>query len=305
VDAARVLAQAKINLFLRVLAREASGYHQIETLFCRLSLGDPVVVRVTPGSRSLECVGERVPATGLGPAEENIAWRAAVAYAKHAGWPLGFAIEIEKRIPVGGGLGGGSADAGAVLRALNVLNPAPLPAASLLAVSRSLGADVPFLTQETSPLALGWGRGERLLTLPHLPPKVCWLFCPPFAIATSDAYEWLAELPAREAPSLLDLNTLARWSSVARLAHNDFEEVIAERFPPLAHALAALRSPGGRRLVGDDPLVQMSGTGSVLYALHYGDGEAPKDWPWRSDDPGFAVVQTTTAESVAPVVMMD
>jgi 4-diphosphocytidyl-2-C-methyl-D-erythritol kinase len=104
--AGRVAAQAKINLALRVLAREVSGYHQIETLFCRIALADTVVVRIVARERSLDCHG-----ADLGPIEANLAYRAAAAYAAARGWPDGFAIEIEKRIPVGGGLGGGSADA--------------------------------------------------------------------------------------------------------------------------------------------------------------------------------------------------
>src|SRR5262245_8589530 len=116
---ARTLAQAKVNLFLRVLAREANGYHQLETLFCRLELGDDVAVRVGVGGRSLDCTGGVLPPDGLGPVERNLAWRAAVMYAEATGWPNDWAIEIAKRIPVGGGLGGGSADAGAVLRCLN------------------------------------------------------------------------------------------------------------------------------------------------------------------------------------------
>ena len=99
------MAQAKVNLFLHVLEREPSGYHQIETLFCRLDLADDVVVRipVTPKetARTLDCVGD-----DTGVREENLAYRAAVLYAEKRGWPSGFAIEITKRIPVGGGLGG-------------------------------------------------------------------------------------------------------------------------------------------------------------------------------------------------------
>src|SRR5215510_3694251 len=96
---ARTLAQAKVNLFLRVLAREASGYHQLETLFCRLDLGDDVVVRTNGRGRSLDCTGDVIPPNGLGPVEWNLAWRAATAYADATGWPNDFAIEIEKRIP--------------------------------------------------------------------------------------------------------------------------------------------------------------------------------------------------------------
>src|ERR671923_2093268 len=145
---ARVLAQAKINLFLRVLAREASGYHSIETLFLRLDLGDVVRVRVGSGvERAVHCHGPVCPADGLGPAERNLAYRAAVAYADATGWPRSFAIDIEKNIPVGGGLGGGSADAGAVLRLLDAMAPRPA-GPGLVELAASLGADVPFMTIE-------------------------------------------------------------------------------------------------------------------------------------------------------------
>jgi 4-diphosphocytidyl-2-C-methyl-D-erythritol kinase len=305
--AARVLAQAKINLFLRILAREASGYHQLETLYCRLSLGDIVTVRATDGARSLHCTGERLPDGGLGPTEENLAWRAAAAYAQLAGWPRGFAIEIEKHIPVGGGLGGGSADAGAVLRALNALNPSPLPRGALLATASSLGADVPFLTQDDSPLAMGWGRGERLLILPPLPERLCWLFWTGVPVSTVQAYQWLAA-PAgpHVLPALLSQTDLGAWPSVAALAHNDFEEPVAARFPDIAKVLVTLRSPGASRLVGSYPIVQLSGSGSAVYVVA---GEDRYDsWNvvgWRSDEPGVAILHTTTAVRVEPVVRID
>jgi 4-diphosphocytidyl-2-C-methyl-D-erythritol kinase len=300
--AARVDAQAKINLALRVLARETTGYHQIETLFCRLALGDVVTVWMTTGARSVRCTGARLPVAGLGPAEENLAWRAAAEYARHAHWPGGFAIEIEKRIPVGGGLGGGSADAGAVLRALNALSPSPLSLTALLHVAASLGADVPFLTQDTAVLALGWGRGERLLALPPLPRRGCLLLCPETAVATRDAYAWLDEYAPPRAPALMDVAALNRWDTIARVAHNDFEDVVGERVPAVAAALAALRTPEARALVGEDAIVHMSGSGSTVFAIHADHAEPPV---WRSDEPGVSVIRTTTAESVAPVELLD
>ena len=138
---ARTVAQAKLNLFLHVLAREASGYHQLETLFCRLELGDDVTVRTDVRGRSLDCTGDVIPAGGLGPTERNLAWRAAARFAEQAGWPNDWAIEITKRIPVGGGLGGGSADAGAVLRCLNAVAPTPwvMPVTSACATPQTSG----------------------------------------------------------------------------------------------------------------------------------------------------------------------
>lgn len=301
---ARVIAQAKLNLFLRVLARETTGFHQIETLFCRIALGDTVEVRVSSSGRTLHCTGERLPRGGLGPMERNLAWRAAAAYAQLAGWPDGFAIEIEKRIPVGGGLGGGSADAGAVLRALNALNPAPLPAGALLALAGSLGSDVPFLTQAESPLALAWGRGEHLLALPALPARPCSLFCPDVAIPTAEAYTWLAELPPHRTPVLYDPAVLGSWEGIARLARNDFEDVVAARHPVIARTLGTLRSPGARGLVGPEALVQLTGTGSTIFALLGGQHEA-FGAGWRSDEPGLEILQSHTTSRVEPVVLTD
>ena len=101
--AARIAAQAKLNLHLRILAREESGYHSIETIFHRIDLADDILVATTGGERSIDVTGEET-----GPAESNLAYRAASAYAELAGWLRGFRIEIEKKIPVGAGLGGGS-----------------------------------------------------------------------------------------------------------------------------------------------------------------------------------------------------
>lgn len=243
---ASVAAQAKVNLFLRILAREASGFHQLETLFQRLDLGDDVTVRVDVRGRTLDCRGADV-----GPVERNLAWRAAVAYADAAGWPDGFAIEIDKHIPVGGGLGGGSADAGAVLRCLDALAPEPLGLHALLAIGATLGADVPFLTAE-APLALAWGRGERMLALPALPPRRAHLACFDEGVHTAEAYRRLAEWRAAHGgdaprPILWDPARLARWDDVALVATNDFEHVVL----PMREDVAAIRgmfADVGRRL---------------------------------------------------------
>lgn len=262
---ARVVAQAKINLFLRILAREANGYHQLETLLCRLELGDDVSVRLTDGARSLDCGGPTPPPSGLGPVEQNLAWRAAVAYAEATGWGTGFEIEIIKRIPVGGGLGGGSADAGGVLRALNALAPVPLGDHALLRLAATLGADVPFLTQAASPLALAWGRGDRLLALPPLPPRHCLLFAFREGVSTVDAYRWLAESPAEPTASVAyTLEWLAHWSHVDLMAYNEFERVVLPHHPLLRDVFNGLRQPELRVTL---PFVRMSGSGATLFAL--------------------------------------
>lgn len=299
----RVPAQAKINLFLRVLAREASGYHQLETLFARLDLADDVVVRRTSSERSLDVTGAELPADGLGPVERNLAWRAAVAFADAAGWVGGFAIALEKRVPTGGGLGGGSADAGAVLRAMNALHGAPLPVHRLLALAAVLGADVPVLTVE-APLALAWGRGERMLAFPALPGRDVALVLPGFGISTPEAFAWLAEARAAGAdddgaiesdvrPRVLFPHQFLTWDAVARLGGNDFERPVRARHPLLGTAREALASRGAQ-------VARMTGTGSTVFGIF---DRAP-DATLLSADIGARVVLTRTAERVAPVEVL-
>lgn len=305
--AARVAAQAKVNLFLHVLAREDSGYHQIETLFCRLALADDVVVRIpdTGAQRTIDCAGD-----DMGPPDQNLAFRAAALYADNRGWPGGFAIEVTKRIPIGGGLGGGSADAGAVLRALRALDPEPPPVAALVQWAGRLGADVPFMTLE-SPLALGWGRGESLLSLPRLPSRAVLLYVPEFGVSTRDAYAWLdadrsagagalppqrVDRPHPTSARPLDLETLSHWNGVAPLMANDFEDVVGRRHPELPAIAARLRA------MPDAVGALMSGSGSTMYCVMAGSA-APRD-PVVAPASG-TFVMTATAEHVVGVRHID
>ena len=298
---ARTVAQAKVNLFLRVLAREATGYHQLETLFCRLDLGDEVVVRTGVRGRSLDCTGDAIPAAGLGPAERNLAWRAAVAYAEATGWPNAWAIEVVKKIPVGGGLGGGSADAGAVLRCLNALAPAPLPVHDLLSLAASLGADVPFLCTDDS-LALAWGRGERTLALPPLPSRAVTLACFPFGVSTPDAYGWLDATAGASHPGAarLSIDALATWDAVAMLAHNDFEAVVAPRYRDIARALDELRSSAA---ASNEPnaITLLAGSGATVCSI----SDAAQSDMRTSHGVSWRIVRTRTASRVVAVDVSD
>ena len=297
---ATVAAQAKLNLFLRILDREASGYHQIETLFCRIALADAVTVRVLPSGRSLECHGRFMPALGLGPSDRNLAWRAAVAYAEATGFPSGFHIAIDKRIPVGAGLGGGSADAGAVLRALNALNPHPLPPRDLMPIAGSLGADVPFLTREDA-LALAWGYGDRMAVLPALPPSAVWLLVPDESINTAEAYRWVDEAAKPPGPSLISRADLGTWDGVAAVAVNDFEDVVGERVPRIARLLERLRTPELKALLGPAASILMTGSGSTIAVI------SGQPRPLHLDAlPAFAgvtMIETETSTFVEPVVL--
>ncbi len=289
---ASVEAQGKINLFLRIVAREASGHHQLETLFARIELSDTVRVSTATTARELNVTGAEV-----GPRDENLAWRAAVAYAAAAAWPTGFRIDVEKRLPVSGGLGGGSADAGAVLRALNALNPKPLSERAVASIAFQLGADVPFLSTD-APLALAWGRGERLLALRSLPAREVLLVLPGFGVSTAAAFGWYAADAAargvQAAPAALSIDDLDRWDAVSRLAANDLESVVAAHHPEIEQCRLVLDAAGAR-------IARMSGSGATIFGVF--DRRVSVD-P-ATLPAGATLVQTRTCTSVAPVRLLD
>jgi 4-diphosphocytidyl-2-C-methyl-D-erythritol kinase len=252
-------AHAKLNLSLRVLARETTGYHQIETLFCALELADEIAISRTSGGVSLavDLPTDRPGATpDLGPIEENLAYRAAALFMQEAPLARGVHVRLVKRIPAGAGLGGGSSDAAAVLCALNELRPKPIPAQALLELGARLGSDVPFFITG-APLALAWGRGERIAPLPPLAPAAVVLAVPPERVATADAY---AAFAAEGAPSPMIVRIPASWSDVADLAHNDFEATVFALHPRLG-AVRAMLEDGGANIA------RLTGTGSVVFGL--------------------------------------
>ena len=292
--AGRTLAQAKVNLALRILGRNPDGYHSIETIFQRIELADPVTVRVTSGSRSLRCDALR----GEAP-EENLGFRAADAYARATGWPRGFEIYVDKRIPIGGGLGGGSADAAAVLRILNALSPAPLASQHLLGIAAGLGADVPFLTSDHV-IALGWGRGEILQSLTALPQRSLALIVPSSGMATKDAYARVAASRGEYEMRFRAITPemFGSWDNVARHSVNEFESVVADVFPHLRSWIEV-----GARL---GLLTRLSGSGSTVFLVDPGTKDSLQSAIAALGlDATTSVVRTRTATSVVPVEILD
>jgi 4-diphosphocytidyl-2-C-methyl-D-erythritol kinase len=266
VSVVEVAAPAKVNLRLCILAREASGYHALETVFCAVSLSDTVTVRRgEPGIR-LRVEG----GVDVGPPERNLAVRAAERFCREIGQPPALDISLVKRIPSAAGLGGGSSDAAATLRALNALNGGPLPRAALLQLAIELGADVPFFLCG-SPLALAWGRGERLLALPPLPVRSVLIAHPGVAMPTAEAFREIAARRGDAYPPLasgIGLDALRHWESIARLAMNDFEPVVTDRIPVLNDALRVLREGGAE-------IALLAGSGSSVFGVFA--GEAARD----------------------------
>jgi 4-diphosphocytidyl-2-C-methyl-D-erythritol kinase len=252
-------APAKLNLFLRVLARDTDGYHGLETLFCLVDLADELVAERRDGTgATIEVDGAE-----LGPPEGNLALRAAHLVLDATGRRFAVHLRLAKRIPVQAGLGGGSSDAAAALVLVNELAGRAVPRHELLQLAARLGSDVPFLLTG-APLALGWNRGERLLVLPPLPSAPVLLLVPDVPVPTAEAFGWLAaarQSMSRRGAVALDLDALSTWGDIGRMAGNDFESPVFGRHPAIRGAFEAL--------VGTRPLVcRMSGSGSTLFAVY-------------------------------------
>jgi 4-diphosphocytidyl-2-C-methyl-D-erythritol kinase len=257
--AVRTPAHAKLNLFLRVLARETDGYHGLETVFCLVDLADELRAERREGRG----VTLEVEGADVGPAAENLAVRGAAAVLAATGDRFAVHLGLTKRIPARAGLGGGSSDAAAALVAVNRLAADAVPRHELLQLAARLGSDVPFFLSG-APLALAWAHGERLLRLPPLPAAPALLLTPPVPVATAEAYGWVDEArqsAGRRGAVALDLEALSTWGDIGRMAGNDFESVVFGRHPEVRTAFEAL--------VGTRPLVcRMTGSGSSLFAVY-------------------------------------
>jgi 4-diphosphocytidyl-2-C-methyl-D-erythritol kinase len=262
----QVGAPAKVNLTLRILERTPDGFHRLETLFQAVDLQDSLTVSTIPGSQMIL----EMPDAELGPPEENLVTRAVRAFREATGTESGVHIRLEKRIPAGAGLGGGSSDAGATLRILNRLHGEPLSHGALQGLGATLGADVAFFAGEAG-FALGEGRGERLRPLPALPPRTLVLGLPPVHVPTGPAYGALARLrEGSGTPGPVLAGEVPRdWPGVRALAVNDFEAVVPGAHPPIHAALQALRADEGVALA------LLSGSGGAVFGLpRPGEAEA-------------------------------
>ncbi|HEX6407666.1 MAG TPA: 4-(cytidine 5'-diphospho)-2-C-methyl-D-erythritol kinase [Gemmatimonadales bacterium] len=257
-------ARAKINLFLRVLSRNDDGFHGIETLLCLIDLADTLTAERREGrGATIEVAG-----ADTGPPEQNLAVRAAERVLEATGNRFAVHLKLVKRIPIRAGLGGGSSDAAAALHLVNHLAGNAVPRHELLQFAAQVGSDVPFFFTG-APLALAWGRGQRMIRLPPLPPSPALLVTPPVPIPTPEAYAWIDAAGAtsgRRGALALDLDAVSRWGDIGRMAGNDFESPVFSRHGTIRAAFEAL--------VSTRPLVcRMSGSGSTLFAIYRSSGD--------------------------------
>ncbi len=262
--ALRLLAPAKLNLVLRVVGRRGDGYHLLETLFHTIDCCDELTLRGRVDGPSVLSVAVDDPRDQVPSDGQNLVLRAAERFRSATGEALGFAFELHKRVPSGGGLGGGSSDAAAALRLCNTLCNNPLTAEQLHALAAGLGADVPFFLRAGP--RWGTGVGDQLSTLVESPNYHFVLILPPFGCSTVEVYKNYSAnwRPSFDAASVCgDRNdhpkdSLVRNRFDPNLQVNDLAAA-AERIRP---ELGELR----RRVVEQGvPNVHMTGSGSTLF----------------------------------------
>jgi 4-diphosphocytidyl-2-C-methyl-D-erythritol kinase len=249
-EAVRVRAFAKINLSLRVLGLRGDGYHELRTIFQSIALHDTLLVRRARGPFRIVCTDPDCPTDSA-----NLISRAALAAWRSSGRrgePRDVVVRLDKRVPVAAGLGGGSSDAAAALRAFARIWA--VDAARLPDLARALGADVPyFLIGGT---ALGLDRGDLLFRLVDYPPAWVTLVIPGFGVQTRDAYAWfddddIVHHARRQG---------GRGLSTAMELHNDLQPAVARRHPDISRIVAALREVGATHAA-------MTGSGSAVFGL--------------------------------------
>jgi 4-diphosphocytidyl-2-C-methyl-D-erythritol kinase len=250
-------AHAKVNLWLKVVSRRSDGYHLLDSLVAFVDLADTLEVR--PSDRlSLELAGPRVGE--LAGESNNLVLKAAQLLADRAGVAPLASIRLGKHIPVAAGLGGGSADAAAALRALSDLWRVALPEEELFGLAASLGADVPMCLAGRT--ALVSGIGERLQSAPALPPVSILLVNPGIALPTREVFEARRGAFSASVPVTRPWRDLPEFVAALAERGNDLGEAAISLCPVISEVLAFLRRSDGARYAA------MSGSGATCFALY-------------------------------------
>ena len=251
-------AFAKLNLTLDVLGKREDGYHDLKSVMQTISIRDDVEIDIGTGKPwCLKCDKENIPTD-----ERNLAWKAAKVYCDAMGKdPDGIEIRITKRIPSEAGLGGGSADAAAVLRALNRHYGEPLSVLALAELGAQVGSDVPFCT--LCGTAMVEGRGERLRKLPNMPECVFVVCKPEFSSSTPELYRKLdsCEIPKHPDNQAMESALLASdLGKVAENVFNVFDPVVTAEHLEMNYIKSIFNSYGALAY-------QMTGSGSAVFAI--------------------------------------
>lgn len=258
----RAVTRAKVNLSLEVIRRRQDGFHEIETIFQSVDLADRLDIDLNNrGSVEISCTVPGIPTD-----ETNLCHRAVVAMRPHAGGSLGAHIHIQKNIPAGSGMGGGSANAAGVLLAINQVLKLKLPENRLISVAERLGSDIPFMLYGGT--MLGRGKGENLTRLAEMKGGFFTIVVPNVSISTAWVYEnyRFALTKHRQRINLKSVNAvLARFPAVTASFRNALEDVVCPAYPVVSGILDELLSTR-------PCFASMTGSGSALYAVY--DSEA-------------------------------
>jgi 4-diphosphocytidyl-2-C-methyl-D-erythritol kinase len=247
---------AKINLGLRILGLRSDGYHDIQTRFQTIDLTDEMEMEVAPGGVDLRVEGAR-----LATDRTNLVVRAAEALREGRRGLPGVRIRLLKRIPPGGGLGGGSSDAALALLGLHRLWEMDLDPGEIRNIAARLGADVPFFLEGGT--ALGEGKGDEIRPLPDIPPcRICLLLAP-YEFSTKEAYDrWDPEKhgPASRTGSRWEATVKTPARETGETVWNDLQRVVCEAHPELGHYLDLFLEAGSEA-------ASISGSGPSLFGL--------------------------------------
>lgn len=251
-------AFAKLNLTLDVLGKREDGYHNIKSIMQTISIRYDVEIDVGTGEPwTLECSQEGIPTD-----ERNLAWKAAKVYCDGLKKdPNGLTIRITKRIPSGAGMGGGSADAAAVLRALNRHYGSPLSILALAELGARVGSDVPFCV--LCGTAMCEGRGELLRKLPDMPDCVFVVCKPEFSVSTPELYKKIDQVAIPKHPDHMAMESALLAGDVAKVAdliYNVFDPVVTADHLEINYIKSICNSYGALGM-------QMTGSGSAVYAI--------------------------------------
>ena len=251
-------AYAKLNLTLDVLGKRDDGYHDLKSVMQTISIRDDIEIDIGTGEPwKLICSDETIPTDA-----RNLAWKAAkVFFDRIKVDPNGIEIRITKRIPTQAGMGGGSADAAAVLRALNKHYDNPMSILALAELGASVGSDVPFCTLGGT--AMVEGRGERLRKLPDIPDCVFVICKPEFSSSTPELYQKIDESVIGKRPDNAAMESALLAGDLAKIAqnvYNVFDPIVTAEHLELNYIKSIFNSYGS---VGQ----QMTGSGSAVFAI--------------------------------------
>jgi 4-diphosphocytidyl-2-C-methyl-D-erythritol kinase len=253
-----IMAPAKINLYLKVFGRREDGYHQIGTLFERISIFDRISIEISGNPTKIEVSGENIP-TG----EDSLLIRTVKLFKVESGSSAEFSINIEKNIPVAAGMGGGSSDVASLLRGMNRILGNPISEEKLGAMAGSLGADIPFFLKNVS-FGLGTGRGDDVrevktnLKLGHI------IVNPPLRVETKAVYSKVSgfNLTKDEAWDTM-LTLFLNKKAIVELAGylcNDLQQIVLREFPLVGETISFLKDLGAKTAL-------MTGSGPTVFGI--------------------------------------